>query len=77
MRKLAAGLALALLWWAVYIMTNTIVHPGPVTPPSPENPYAPVCPTSTATAVHPAVWPRRGAVCPEVTSTMTIGGEST
>jgi hypothetical protein len=80
MRKIAVALALAFLGWAVFLITNTAADPNPrpATPPSsPESPYSTVCPpTETTTAVHPAIAPRRGAPCPEVTTT-TIGGEGT
>lgn len=76
MRKLAAGLAIALIGWAAYLIANTATHPGPdpVQPATSSDPYVPVCPTPTA--VH-AVWPQRGAPCPAVTTTMTVGGDST
>lgn len=80
MRKIAVGLALALVGWAVFLVTNTAVGPNPIpaTTPSPANPYTPVCPTTTpASPTHPAMWMQRGASCPAVIATMTPGGEGT
>jgi hypothetical protein len=76
--RLIIGLLLAVLATAAYVVGNFLARPAtpaPAVPAPPSEPGIVVCPSPTAT--HTALWSRRGDPCPQVTTTMTIGGEPT
>lgn len=75
--RIALGLLLAIVFTAAYLIGGLArpTTPTPAVPTAPSEPGTVVCPSPTG--AHPVVWARRGAACPQVTTTMTIGGEST
>jgi hypothetical protein len=77
MKRLAIGLLLAILFTAAYNVGSLFrpTTPAPSVPTAPSEPGTVVCPSPRG--VHPALWNRRGAGCPQVTTTMTIGGDDT
>lgn len=77
MKRLAIGLLLAILFTVAYTVGGLFrpTTSTPAVPTAPSEPGTVVCPSPRD--IHPALWNRRGAGCPQVTTTMPLGGDDT